>query len=324
MSPREHAQGAVAARVLLVVLVAAMGLLVVAAVYLARSGLKPPWYAPGAPGGELPVPAADGALFETWMGRYRDPREEYGYVYEDVSFPAEDDSVLRGWFVRGRSADQAIITVHGCGTDRRGLLKVLPILHDAGYHVLMFDTREHGVSDGQARGCSAGVREHEDILAAIRFLGREHGIREIALMGASQGASAALMAAPKSDAVRALIAESPFTDLETLLTDRGIPSWIARPLAGAMLISQGGLDTPSPIERAREIDVPVLLMHGRRDRTVPPHHADSIYDALPSAAKERWLPNDGYHVHLYNAAPQAYGERVRAFLDAYFPIGTPD
>ena len=316
-NPRE---GAVVARVLLVVGILSLGLALVAGSLFIQRGLKPPWYEPGNPGGTLPTPAADSALFETWMGRSRDPHAEYGYAFEAVSFPTEGDDVLRGWYIPATSADRAIVTAHGCGTDRRGLLKILPILHEAGYHVLMFDAREHGVSDGNGRGCSAGVREHRDILAAIEFLVHERDITEVALVGASQGASAVLMAAPQSDTVRALVVESPFVDLQTLLEDGGVPGWLAGPLASATLLSQRGARVLSPIERARQIEVPTLVMHGGRDRTVPPRHGKAVYDALGSVEKELWMPEDAHHVHLYNLEPQAYAERLRAFLESHFPI----
>jgi len=79
-----------------------------------------------------------------------DPLQDFNIPFESVEFPAVDRQTLRGWFVPGNTdAAAAIITVHGGGTDRRSYLDMVPVLHEAGYPVLLFYNREHGISDGQ-------------------------------------------------------------------------------------------------------------------------------------------------------------------------------
>ena len=79
------------------------------------------------------------------------PETALGLAYEDVSFKAEDGETLRGWFVPAVSADVGVITVHGLGANRLEFLGDTKMLHDAGYAVLMFDCRGHGMSDPAAR-----------------------------------------------------------------------------------------------------------------------------------------------------------------------------
>ncbi len=49
-------------------------------------------------------------------------------------------------------------------------LRHTPCLHKAGYGVLLFDCREHGLSDAEGRGVSLGTRESEDVHAVAQFL----------------------------------------------------------------------------------------------------------------------------------------------------------
>lgn len=69
--------------------------------------------------------------------------------YEDVQFTNKAGLVLRGWYVPGAaSADShklGIVCVHGGGRDRRAWLRHIPIFHNRGYDILLFDFSEHGV-----------------------------------------------------------------------------------------------------------------------------------------------------------------------------------
>jgi len=49
-----------------------------------------------------------------------------------------------------------IIAIHGAGVDRREFLRFTPWFHEAGFEVLLFDCREHGISSGTGRGVSYG------------------------------------------------------------------------------------------------------------------------------------------------------------------------
>ncbi len=143
--------------------------------------LFPFWYRPGL----LPV-TEGGAAWDTWQGIARDPERDLGLVYEDVEFPAEDGTTLRGWWVQAEpSAGRAVVTVHGGASDRRDFLRHVPFLHNAGWDVLLFDCSEHGRSDNLGRGISVGFRESRDVSAAVAWA-RERGANVVAVLGTSK------------------------------------------------------------------------------------------------------------------------------------------
>ena len=88
---------------------------------------------------------------------------EVGLEYEDVAFKAGDGVGIKGWFIpRGRRAQAPpSCFVHGWMWNRLGnvagkvpiddrdvdFLPVTKALHDAGFHVLLFDLRQHGESE---------------------------------------------------------------------------------------------------------------------------------------------------------------------------------
>ncbi len=102
--------------------------------------LAPPWYEHRSPEQGLR------------LGNSTDPRTDFGIEFEDVTFPTGEDATLRGWFIPGAAgAESVVVGAHGAGGDRRSFIGLVPMFHEAGYPVLLFDFRDHGVSDGAAR-----------------------------------------------------------------------------------------------------------------------------------------------------------------------------
>src|SRR5437764_8699442 len=85
---------------------------------------------------------------------------------EEVSFPSASDSLrISGWFFAADTPTQkapVIVLCHGIWTGRRECLPLALRFQAAGYHVLTFDFRAHGLSDG--RFTSVGHHETNDVL----------------------------------------------------------------------------------------------------------------------------------------------------------------
>src|SRR5215467_4114185 len=113
------------------------------------------------------------SLGVAWMAR---PRAVWGHdeppatLAEDVIFPSEDGTPLSGWFLRAdaRRPAPTVIICHGFSTGRREGLPWALRLVGAGFNVLCFDFRAHGVSGG--RFMSIGLHETGDVIGAIAFV----------------------------------------------------------------------------------------------------------------------------------------------------------
>jgi uncharacterized protein len=151
----------------------------------------------------------------------RTPRD-VGLGYEEIGFDATDGVRLGGWFIAaGRDTAPAVAFVHGWLWNRLGnvagqvpvddksvdFLPAAKALHDAGYHVLLFDLRNHGES-GYKLPITYGLREAHDVEGALSYLrGRsEVDTQRIGLLGCSMGANAAIYAAAASPPVKAILA----------------------------------------------------------------------------------------------------------------------
>lgn len=299
-----------------------------ATLWLASSAVqKPAWYRHRGP--ELGLRPVDGDAFieAQWQGARHDPGRDFGYAFEEVSFAAVDGSTLRGWLVPGADGAQvAVATVHGAGADRRDFLRHLPLLHEAGYPVLLFDCREHGISDGAARGVSLGIREHRDVSSAVDYLKRGHGFPRVAVLGTSQGGASVILAAAADPSIDAVIAENPFTRISDLVRDSqqaaGAPRWLLDAVSSLAVWRMGGAGLPAPIDAVSRIAPrPLLLMHGTEDRVIPINHSRRLHERAGQPV-ELWVVPGASHARLVNLDADAWRERVVGFLARWLgPVG---
>jgi alpha-beta hydrolase superfamily lysophospholipase len=198
--------------------------------------------------------------------------------HEDVAFRS-DGLLLKGWLFRGNGARRGLIVhLHGVADNRSSGVGIAQRFVPKGYDVLTYDGRAHGESEGE--DCTYGFYEKRDLSRALDAVRAEEAV----LFGSSLGAAVALQAAAEDPRVRGVIAQSPFSDLETIARERA--PWVATSaeIAEAFAIAERKghfrIAEVSPRLAASRIHVPVLLIHGEKDRETPAAHSQRIYDAL--------------------------------------------
>jgi fermentation-respiration switch protein FrsA (DUF1100 family) len=271
----------------------------------------------------------------------RDPLADLGLPYSDVSFPTHEDATLRGWLIPAPPAPPgtapsslAVVAAHGRAGDRRDLLSQAETFHGLGASVLLFDFRDHGVSDGASRGMSLGYREAQDISAAVRYLKEVHGYRRVVVVGESLGASSAILAAAEDGAIDAVIAESPIAEFETFIRSAGWqsilrisllgrlpapPLWWARTVRAFTLHRVGAESLREPVDVVERIAPrPLLIVHGAADDVVDPAHAERLY-ARAGGPKSLWIVPGATHTGASRLQPEAYRAHVSALLQQLAP-----
>jgi len=115
----------------------------------------------------------------------------------------------------------AVIVCHGLRHDKNSGIRFVQYLLNEGYRLLLIDFRNHGESEG--RITTYGYYEKNDLLAAIKYLKEElEASARIGILGASMGASIALMAAAETQDLHALILDSPFASLRQITLEWAI------------------------------------------------------------------------------------------------------
>lgn len=178
-----------------------------------------------------------------------------------------------------------------------------PTAHDApgfDYLVQFLASRGYGVLQPQFRGSTGyggafekagqqqwGLAMQDDLTDGTRWLvdRRLADPERIAIVGASYGGYAALMGAVKEPGLyRAAAAIAPVTDLKLMVEADWdfLFSDVNRPRIGS---DPDVLARTSPAHRAGEIRAQVMLVHGRKDYTVPVAQTERMVEALGQAGK---------------------------------------
>ena len=143
-----------------------------------------------------------------------------------VTFESADGITLSGRLFG--SGQTGVVLSHTLPADQSSWWEFARELADRGYLALTYDFR--GYCPGGDAGCSQGERSiaaiWQDVLGAIGEV-RSEGATRIALLGASMGGTASLVAASKPDtSVSAVVTLSAPTSIEGLVADPDLLSTI--------------------------------------------------------------------------------------------------
>jgi uncharacterized protein len=233
--------------------------------------------------------------------------------YEQVSFTTADGLSLRGWFIlSGKRAAKTLILLHGYPADKGNILPALAFLH-ADFNLLLFDFRYLGESDGSYS--TAGAKEVEDLLAAIRFL-KTRGIEEVGVWGFSMGGAVGLMTIDKAPEIRAVVSESSYASLTEMALQLFRVPLLNYPIAyligfWAKLFLGIDVRDVSPAEKIRNTTVPILITHSSTDTVIPFSQAKTLQRALINNPRAEFWFNDEF---AHGQMGSDYQSRVRNFF----------
>lgn len=199
----------------------------------------------------------------------------------------------------GRGRFPTALLLHGfTGTKvemHRMFVKLARSFAQHGIATLRFDFRGSGDSAGEFEDMTIRS-EVADALEAIKFLGRHKRInsRRLALVGMSMGgAIAAHVVAREKGHVKSLVLWAPVAEGAGILDELSTPDAVSS-LAETGLTDHGGnlvgvafvrqFADMKPLREVARSKCPVLIVHGSKDETVPPHHGD-LYERALHAAK---------------------------------------
>jgi uncharacterized protein len=146
---------------------------------------------------------------------------------------------------------------------------------------------------------------------------------KIALLGWSMGASTALVAGCEHPAVSVVIADSPFSDLESFLREN-LSFWSKlpkRPFTPMIMHSMQRLlkinpNEVSPINNVKKGEgKSFFLIHSKSDEAIHYSESEKIFQCISTGHhKELWLTEDVEHINSYLLCKEEYEKRVLQFL----------
>lgn len=244
---------------------------------------------------------------------------DIGLDYEAIRFTTDDGVTLSGWLIpSARETRTAVIVMHGFSGHRLPELAAFVPWLQARHHVIQFDFRGHGESEGSL--VTLGSHERRDVAAAVRFA-ESRGLGPIALFGISMGAAIAIVSAPDLP-VAAVVADASFADLRHPVASRlrhggyplsGLGSRVV--VGGAMLRARARLMDPIRAV-ARIAPRALLLIAPREDQLISWRQSLRLYEAA-GEPKELVVVEGAGHAESYAMDPEAYREHVLGFLERH-------
>jgi len=220
-----------------------------------------------------------------------------------------------------------VISIHGFAGSKTRLrfAKLGRQLSEKGIALLRFDCAGHGDSEGEFDKVTLS-QQVKDLEAAFKFVQRLNFVdkNKIGLLGESFGGIVVTLFALKYPQTKTLVFWAPALNQKILLT----PSWYS-PYEIRKWKKQGYIDTDKcrvGIQFLREIEnrdfteeavklsIPILIVHGTRDKGVPLKESQKLFKKLIGVKKILIIKGGDHHLERYPIKKKVIAATVNWFL----------
>lgn len=261
-------------------------------------------------------------IYENQIQRGLFNKEEYEKLKkENVEVTSKDGLRLRGVYIEGdKNLNRTMIFVHGITVGIPFSIKYIDMFIRRGWNVLMYDQRRHGMSEGKYS--TYGFYEKDDLDLWVNWVYTRNGKNAvIGLHGESMGAATVLQYLPMNKFASFAIADCPYSDLNELLAyhmkhDYHLPSFPFVNLSSLMARKRAKFNFKdvSPINAVKNIELPVLFIHGSIDTFVPCYMSQDMY-RTKKGEKKIYIADGAKHACSIEVNKNKYEEEVMKFIN---------
>lgn len=215
----------------------------------------------------------------------------------------------------GSRHDRIAFIVHGYHSDHAETAGMLfEYYHSRGFDVFCPDNTATGESGGKFFGY--GFFESADCLKWLEILSGKYPKAKLVLHGFSLGGASVLMASDRvPDCVSFIVDDSGFIKASRILRKQlGILYTPMRLLN--RLVAGYDVEDADVTEHVKNAKVPVLVVHGEDDPTVPVSMGREIYELLP-VPKDALFSKGVRHIETSWLAMPEYTEKLDMFIERY-------
>lgn len=213
----------------------------------------------------------------------RDLDLAYEDVWLSVTTPDGKSERLHGWWIPAKS-ERVLLYLHGNGGNISYNLAPAERFHRLlGFSVFIIDYRGYGRSEGEF---PSEAEVYRDAQVAWQYLVHERGIEpgNLFLYGHSLGGAIAIDLAVRKPQSAGVIVENTFTSMQDMVDYLG---GIYRLFPTVFILHQR-FDS---VSKLRLLQVPLLLIHGSQDITVPALMSQRLYEAAQVPKKLLLIPD---------------------------------
>jgi pimeloyl-ACP methyl ester carboxylesterase len=232
--------------------------------------------------------------------------EDVGLTAEDVWLTSTGGTALHGWFAPPPSPRApGVVVLHGWGANGSLMLPIAALLQRAGLAVTVADVRGHGHSEPVAH--VSQPRFADDLETFLDFTAAQPEVDDVAVLGHSVGAAAALLVASRRPDVAATIAVGSYADARELMARapgmQRLPAGLVAAVFRRMELSMDcRFDDIAPVRTVREVQSPVMVVHGSEDDIIPMDDFRRLGEACPPGTRSL-LVDGGVHDRLDEYLP---------------------
>ena len=212
--------------------------------------------------------------------------DQANFSYEEVFIPVLNGNNLKGWFhKKDLNKKKTLVFFHGNAGDLRNRIYKLNLIKDFDINFLIVAYR--GFSGNKGKPTEVGL--YEDAQSALNWLTKQN-IREnqIIIYGESLGTAVSIEVA-QNKKFAGIILESPFSSM----VDAGKFYYPYLPVS--LLLK----DRYENVKKLKNINSPILVMHGKKDKIVPFHMGKQVFEKA-NDPKFFYFPDNDDHMMDYN------------------------
>lgn len=235
-----------------------------------------------------------------------------------ITFDSQSGATIHGWLYEATDPVALAVLMHGVRSNRGQMVARAERLQSLGITSMTFDFQAHGESTGEI--ITLGYLESLDAQAAVDFVTALNPALPKLVIGVSMGGAAAIMSEPAL-VIDALIVESVYPDIKTAIGNRlasRLPGGrLLTPLLSLQIKPRIGVsaDELAPVQYAKTVDVPTLVLSGRRDLRTTVADTQRLMHAL-NGEKQLYFFDTAGHDDLERFDSTQYWGVVEPFIRA--------
>jgi uncharacterized protein len=232
--------------------------------------------------------------------------QNFNIKYEEVNIAIGKDNLYGWWMPANNNSEKVMIYLHGNSSNISGAnLRAASRFWQAGFSILLVDYRGYGRSTGDFP-TEASV--YQDAQSMWNYLIEKRKIKaeNIYIYGHSLGGAIAIDLAVENPQAAGSIVECTFTSIREMAGYQ--KKYNLLPLD--FVVTQK-FDS---IGKIPKLKVPLLVVHGMEDKTVPSFMGEALYNKAKQP-KKLWLVDNAGHNNIGDIAREKYFQTIRDFVE---------
>lgn len=187
-------------------------------------------------------------------------------------------------------------------------------------NVLVLDPRAHGLSDGKYN--TIGFEESKDITNWVKFMHDEYNLDSFIFHGICIGAAGGVFAVTLRNCpyIKAIVTEGMFPrfyeSMKNNLIEKKKPVFIFIDLINMWMKHYTRHSMKfGPLDVIDKLDVPLLMLHSKKDLYSRPEFAEKLYEKAGTTTKEIVWFDEGKHSMVRINNMEKYDKAINNFLD---------